>query len=268
MDKIFVLLFLLIACNSQAQQWGLRVAYNFLHARSNVNVTSWTGSEGLTEVFPHDEKLTKKEKNRRLFKHPFWEISVIKSINSKHSFSIGYLNLWGYVSHSIEAKPKNNYGSLKWSIEEGQDMPAIRLNYIYTYYNRNATDINTSTIQLIAGILLNFRGKEGETFSTGGTLYSVFATNNTPTDTVFIYRKNLGAKRPMPPTPYLNAGVNGCLRLGKRFRLGIELMGYLGYSSLFIHQFEGKTQDAEFTYNVKLKPYFFSSGFYLQYRLK
>ncbi|KAB2917548.1 MAG: hypothetical protein F9K23_03975 [Bacteroidetes bacterium] len=266
MYKLLVV-FLLLTNYSHAQKWSLRVTLNHLHTGSNVVVKSWTGNKNLTKVFPYNEGLTGKEKFKRFFKHPFWEISVIKSINSKHAVSVGYLNLWGYVNHSIEAMPKNNVGSIKWSLEEGQDMPALRFNYHYTYSKPQKTDVKMPfSVQFFAGILLNFRGKEGSTFSTGGKLTSIHVdANNNPTDTVFIYRKNIGAKRPMPPTPTLNLGANGNLKLGKRISAGINITGYLGYKSLFTHVFEGKTNDAEFTYEVKLKPYFFSSAIYLQY---
>lgn len=266
MYKILVLV-LLLTNYSQAQKWSLRVSLNHLHANSNVNITSLAGSKNLTEVFPYTEGLTGREKFKRLFKHPFWEVSVIKSINPKHAVSVGYLNLWGYVNHSIEAMPKNNVGSIKWSLEEEQDMPALRFNYLYTLSEPQKIDVKMPfSVQFFAGILLNFRGKEGSTFSTGGKLTSIFVdANNNPTDTVFIYRKNVGAKRPMPLTPTLNLGANGNLKLGKHISAGINITGYIGYTSLFTHVFEGKTNDAEFTYEVKLKPYFFSSAIFLQY---
>ncbi|MGV3598993.1 MAG: hypothetical protein ACO1PI_14105 [Bacteroidota bacterium] len=267
--NLLSILLLLLSNNSQAQKWSLRVNYNYLHARSNVNITSWTGNRSLTKVFPYTDGLTTAEKRNQLFNHPFWEISVIRSINSKHAVSVSYLNLRGYVSHSIEAMPKNNVGNFTWSLEEEQDMPSMRFNYLYTYSKYTKTDkVKPISIQFFAGILLNFRGKEGFTFSTGGKISSIHVdANNNPTDTVFIYRKNVGAKRPMPPTPTLNLGVNGNLKLSERFCTGINVIGYIGYRSLFTHVFEGKTNDAEFTYEVKLKPWFFSSSIFLQYTL-
>lgn len=263
---VLPLLLCLFYTSSQAQKWSLRGGVNVIRSYGKVTITDMliNSGEDKVEVSPGTVTL------KRLFQHSylipstsfFADISLIRTFNRKSSISIGYRNLSPLVGSSVTTHKNGTSG-----VSQEISVPALRINYIHTLLQTEK--INPSSLSVSAGILLTFLGRDGS-FSSSNTWGSssggIDSSGNIVTTGYVIISKQK-EWRPKPPTPYLNMSIDGGLRLGKRFKVGGEITAYIGYKSLYKESNTGITKGGTFAYDLALKPYFFSGGIYLQYRI-
>lgn len=224
--------------------------------------------DGLTSISPHfyRQKYFLGRSFRYSIPGGFGDISIVRTLSPKHAVIVGYREMTGAITSEIILRnPRGSWSSS--SVWEGINIPALRLNYAYTLLDNKKE--NPSSLSVNLGLIFCFSARH-KPFDNGnwggGSGYLDSSGNVVITDYIDVQRT--GISRPNYPVPYLNAGIDGGLRLGRRFKLGLEFTGYLGSRTLYIQYNKGYTNDATFTYEVWLKPYFFSGGIYLQYRIK
>lgn len=268
---VFFLTLLFVMSSIQAQKWSLRGGVNVIRSYGKVTITDMQISNGEGRVDITPGTLTLKRLSKRSYFIPstsfFVDISLIRTFNRKSSISIGYLNLYPLVGSSV-VKYKNEATTTAGGFSQDISVPALRFNYIHTLLQTEK--INPSSLSVSAGLLLTFRGRDASFSSSniwGGISGAPDSSGNTVNyDYVIISKQK--EWRPKPPTPYLNIGFDGGLRLGKRFKVGGQITAYIGYTSLYKESNTGITKGGSFAYDLALKPYFFSGGIYLQYRIK
>jgi hypothetical protein len=265
-NRFILIVFIILFQTSQAQQWSLRGSFNMLRSYNYLKITELHNSGDNISISPTYNKYYHLFNRLRTFPpiSSFFERSVQRNFN-KHLITVGYRTSELLVYSTIGYK--TNYYTTFTGHAEGIRIHAVKINYGYSFLKKDL--INSSTLTLLAGVLLNFHGAE-ETFSNSGWGSSSGHTDssgNYITDD-YLSVKQTSFKRPKYPVPYLNFGVEGGLRISSRFKIGLELSGYLGYKTLYVQENSGVTKDAQFTYEIMLKPYFFSGGIFLQYRIK
>ncbi len=260
--KPLILLLLLIVCNCCiAQKWAIRVSYSFIRSYNEVNVTSMDSKEGLTHVKYNKYRFA--SFGRRLYRMPdyinFMGVSVIRAINNRSFIQLGYQSLSPSISSTVESKVVAADGTLLSQSFSTQStsvtIPSIKLNYMFSVIQ--STKINPANFMVFSGVALCFKDR-GPTFA-NESRRNIDTTRSS---------ERIGFWRPKNPIPFLNVGVEGSLRLGKRFKIGLELAGYVGTKTLYIEKNIGRTDDAVYSYEVLLKPYFYTGGIYFQYRIK
>lgn len=268
MEKKFLLIaFILISIAGNAQQWALRGSINSLKSYGQINLISLNSKSGETSVsaeYPNSIRL-----GNRLREFPrlsyYLDISLIKNFSKKQSIIIGFRNMQPLITTTIQRKGPSYFDRLFHG--ETINLPSLKLNYLYTFLQKD--NLNASSLSVFAGLLIIFKSKEG-TFDNGswGTRSGTIDSSGNVVFTDYTMVKKTGVWRPKYPMPYLNAGIDGGLRLSKRLKIGMELAVMVGYKTVYKQTHEGVSDDATFTYDIKLKPNFFSGGIYLQYRIK
>lgn len=261
---ILIVIILFYFSNLNAQKWALRLGFYNLKSYTQNTITSMNDKRGDLSI-NSDKFITYLHFNKRLYPAPqlsnFIDFSLSYAIDSTKSILAGfrYMDAWIYSSIT------NNFGTTV----SGRTVyiPILRLNYSHTIL-RSKKD-NPSVVNLLGGLAITFRGADGSSSSAGGWNSTTGALDSSG-NFYFEYTsaKVVKTSRPKYPLPYLNVGVDGALRLSKRWKLGMELAFYAGTKTLYTQEIEGSTNDADFAYTLKLKPYFISGGIYFQYRIK
>ncbi|MGV3598752.1 MAG: hypothetical protein ACO1PI_12870 [Bacteroidota bacterium] len=217
--------------------------------------------EGLTNI--KYDKYRFASFGRRLYRMPdyinFLGLSVIRAINDRSFIQFGYQSLNPSISSTVESRFFSADGTLSSQSFSTQSttitVPSIKLNYMFSVFQ--STKINPANFVAFAGLALCFKDRGP---------YSVDEPQEN-IDTTSSYER-IGFRKPTNQIPFVNLGVEGSLRIGKRFKIGLELAGYIGTKTLYIEKNIGKTDDATYTYEVLLKPYFYTGGIFFQYRIK
>ncbi|MDL5044575.1 hypothetical protein QQ054_00750 [Oscillatoria amoena NRMC-F 0135] len=264
MIRIFFSIFFFSSCLIlTAQKWAVRVGFNNLKSYSKVEVTRLDDQRGDLEI-KEGRPLADIMVGNRFYFFPqlsnFWDITVTYSIDSTHGLITGFRAINPFITSSIT----NEFGTHTHG--EGVTIPAVLLNYSYTVLQTKKE--NPSKLMLFGGVAICFR-PQGGSLGSGGWGSQTGALDSSG-NFYFEYTsaKVVRAYGPEYPLPYLNIGIDGALRLSKRWKVGMELAFYAGTKTLYTQEIEGKTNDADFAYTLKLKPYFFSGGIYFQYRIK
>lgn len=264
MIRIFFSIFFFSSCLTlTAQKWAVRVGFNNLKSYSDVEVTHLNDQRGDLEI-KEGKLLSDIIFNNRIYFFPqlsnFWDITVNHTIDSTRGLMVGFRTIGPIISSSIS----NRFGTHTHG--EGIPIPIILLNYTYTILQTKRE--NPSKLMLFGGAAISFR-PQGGSLGSGGWASQTGALDSSG-NFYFEYTsaKVVRADGSKYPLPYLNIGIDGALRLSKRWKVGMELAFYAGTKTLYTQEIEGKTNDADFAYTLKLKPYFFSGGIYFQYRIK
>lgn len=261
---VFIITMYLFSTNSlNAQKWALRLGFNNLRSYSDVGVTRLNDQRGDLEI-KEGRPLADIMVGNRFYFFPqlsnFWDITLNYSIDSTHGIMTGFRAINPFITSAIS----NEFGTHTHG--EGVTIPTILLNYSYTVLQTKRE--NPSKLMLFGGVAICFRS-QGGAFGSGGWYSSTSALDSSGNVyTEYTYAKVERAYGSNYPLPYLNVGVDGALRLSKRWKLGMELAFYAGTKTLYTQEIEGSTNDADFAYTLKLKPYFISGGIYFQYRIK
>ncbi|HYG16409.1 MAG TPA: hypothetical protein VEC12_11700 [Bacteroidia bacterium] len=251
-----------------SQGWDLRLSINYLQCFSNMDMLQWQSAKGRTEIKPYTAYPGSGMYINDYFANKFPEISIIRHLNSRNSLSLSYLDLNGYVGYSIKASGESIVTGYDL-VESSGEMPAVKVNYQHAIYNRN--EKQKLSLSLAGGILLFFRGRESRhepLLGTGRIETTMYDFSGNHVETVYIDRYLKEYYRPMPPAPCFNFGVNADMRISKRFKIGLDLNSYISPTSLYGKVYYGETNDTKYTFRVKMKTYFFSSGIYVLYRIK
>ncbi len=253
----------LISTNLNAQKWAFRLGFHNLKSYSTVNVTQINDQRGDVRIHT-DRHSTPIIVGNMLYMVPrlsnFWDFTITYNFLPKHGVMVGTRVISPYMYSTIS----NDFGNRLHA--EGITTPVIRFNYTNTVWQSKKE--NPSCFSLLAGLALNFSPRGGS-FGSGGWYGATGAVDSSGTF-YYEYRqakivRGYGSKYPLP---YLNIGIDGALRLSKRWKMGMEFAFYAGTKTLYTQEIEGSTNDANFAYTLKLKPYFFSGGIYFQYRIK
>lgn len=263
MRGVLLILIFLSFLTLNAQKWALRVGFYNLKSYTENSVTYKNDQRGDLQI-SSNEFINYLSFGRRLYKIPqlsnFWDLSLTYSFDSTRGIMAGIR----YMDAIIYSSISNNFATHTHG--ETVFIPVFRLNYSHVVFKSKRQ--NPSSLSLFAGLAINFRGADG-TFSNGGWSSSTGAIDSVGN----FYNEYVSAKitsgtRPKYPSPYLNIGLDGALRLSNWWKLGLEFAFYAGSNSLYKQNIKGKTNNAEFEYTLKLKPYFISGGLYIQYRIR
>lgn len=191
----------------------------------------------------------------------FWDFTITYNFLPKHGVMVGTRVISPYMYSTIS----NDFGNRLHA--EGIITPVIRFNYRNTVWQSKKE--NPSCFSLLAGLALNFNSRGGSFGSGGwGGINGVIIDSTGNQEFQYVQAKIVRGYGSKYPLPYLNMGIDGALRLSKRWKAGMEFALYAGTKTLYTQEIEGSTNDANFAYTLKLKPYFFSGGIYFQYRIK
>lgn len=273
MSKVIgvLVILLLMPAYSHAQKWAVRIGFNNLTSHCDVNVKSMNDPSGNTSIYAGGINYVRVF--RKFIEIPmltnFWDISVIRNFNKRHSIIMGFRNMEPLVYSTISHSYSNDRFVVFTSRHrhaQGVPTPTLKLNYINTFLQKEK--VNASSLAFFTGITIHFKRPAGS-FGNGQWASSVGVLDSSGNlYDYYISAHTAGVRQPKYPVPYLNAGIEGSLRLGKRFKAGLELVGYIGPRTLYVQEVSGETNDAKFTYEIKLKPYFISGGIFIQYRIK
>ena len=272
---IVVLILLLISLNSQAQKWGLRVSYNRLISYRSLSINSINSMGGNTVISEKFYRVSARNVFLRNYisnipiQSGFGDISVVYNISKKKSILVGYRSINPYIASSVKVGINSDFGEAKLGLGHaaGISIPTLKLNY--SYLLSNPENKKRLKINIYGGILFHFKGADG-TFDGGrrGVVGKYYDSNGNIATLGYIFMNDKEFYRPKNPTPYVNLGFDVGISLGKRFKLGMELAAYAGYKTLYTRKYYVETHESQASYEVSIKPYFFSGGIYLQYRIK
>ncbi|MGV3598994.1 MAG: hypothetical protein ACO1PI_14110 [Bacteroidota bacterium] len=268
-----ILLILLSLSNqllfSQAK-WDVRLSINYLQCFSQVDKLQWESTKNRTEIKPYNYSPGRSMYINDIFGSKFPEISVFRTITPRNSVSVGYLDFNAYIGHSLKAG--GELAVVGYEVTESVGlMPAIKLNHHYTIINPPSKNNKRLSLSLSSGLLIFFKGRESKyktSIGTGRAEQVMYDFSGNYVETVYLERYLKEYKRPKPFTTCFNFGVNGNVALNKRFKIGADISTYISSGSLYSRIYYGESTDTKYTYEVKLKPYFFSGGIYLQYNIK
>lgn len=267
---LLLLLFLSNQLLFSQGKWEVRLSVNYLQCFSQVDKLQWESTKNRTEIKAYTYSPGRSMYINDVFGSKFPEISVFRTLTPRHSVSVGFLDLNGYVGHSLKAG--GDIAVVGYEVTESAGfMPAVKFNYHYTLVNPHHSKNKRFSLSLSSGLLLFFKGKESKyktSFGTGRAEQVMYDFSGNYVETVYLERYLKEYKRPQPFTPCFNFGVNGNILLSKRFKVGVDISAYISTTSLYSRTYYGESTDTKYTYEVKLKPYFFSGGLYLQYLIK
>lgn len=253
MRILITVVFTLLFITSQAQKWGLRGSFHISRCYSEVNVLAFNSNVGGRTTISNKFDFTE----RNFFRGFFGDISIVRNFDKKNSLIFGYRLMQPFYQSSIEYVTSNGALEIEYGERETVRVPAFKLNYERLVIG-SKHEVNPSKVNVFGGLTLCFAGEQAffDTIA-GGVQAGSF----------YIINKRIEWYRPSSPLPYFNFGINADLRLGRKFKIGIEAASYIGTKTLFIVRYAGKTNDASYVYETKIKPYFFTGGFYLHYNI-